>query len=60
MHISLQAFREMSSSPAELPREALTEPYVNLSIHTALVTQPTVIFLTSSDTGVTDLALLRL
>ncbi len=29
-----------SSRPAEPPRQALTEPYVNLSIHTALVNQP--------------------
>ena len=29
-----------SSSPRELPSQALTEPYVNLSIHTALIIQP--------------------
>ena len=29
-----------SSSPAEPPRQALTEPYVSLSTHTALVIQP--------------------
>ena len=31
---------EWSSSPAEPPRQALTEPYVSLSTHTALVIQP--------------------
>ncbi len=29
-----------SSSPAEPPRQALTEPYVSLSTHTALIIQP--------------------
>jgi hypothetical protein len=34
---SIRHLCEVSSSPAELPRQALTDPYVNLSAHTALV-----------------------
>jgi len=30
-----------SSRPRELPPQSLTEPYVNLSIHTAPIVQPT-------------------
>ena len=35
-----KALHRRSSSPAEPPRQALTEPYVSLSTHTALVIQP--------------------
>jgi len=35
-----EAFDDGSSSAAESHRHALTEPYVNLSAHTALVIQP--------------------
>ncbi len=48
---SPRLLREVSSSPEELPRQALTDPYVNLSIHTALVIQPEAIPPPSSDTA---------
>ena len=35
------AFAQTSSRPRELPPQSLTEPYVNLSIHTAPIVQPT-------------------
>ena len=42
--VELSFFREVlsdeSSSPRDLPPQALREPYVNLSIHTAPIIQP--------------------
>ena len=35
-----EALSHWSSHPGELPPEVLTEPYVKLSLHTALVIQP--------------------
>jgi len=35
-----EALDHGSSHPGELPPEVLTEPYVKLSLHTALVIQP--------------------
>jgi len=35
-----EALSHWSSHPGELPPEVLTEPYVKLSPHTALVIQP--------------------
>jgi hypothetical protein len=35
-----KALSHRSSHPGELPPEVLTEPYVKLSLHTALVIQP--------------------